>query len=115
MGLADAFIAHGHQVRRFHWYAGQRSVFNLDVARSGSRYGFILNLPQNETERLLRAHLRDLGGAVEQGVELVRLAGHGDAVEATLRDATGREIELSAGYVAGCDGIAVTGWRLARL
>jgi 2-polyprenyl-6-methoxyphenol hydroxylase-like FAD-dependent oxidoreductase len=104
MGLAETFVAHGHRVRRFRMYAGQRSLLNLDMARNGSRFGFTLHIPQDETERLLRAHLRDLGGTVEQGVELVRLAQHGDVVDATLRDAMGREIELSTGYVAGCDG-----------
>ena len=104
MELAETFIAHGHQVRRLHWYAGRRTLLNLDLARNGSRYGFVLHLPQSETERLLRARVRDLGGVIEQGVELVRLAPDGNAVDATLRDATGRDTELSAGYVVGCDG-----------
>jgi 2-polyprenyl-6-methoxyphenol hydroxylase-like FAD-dependent oxidoreductase len=104
MGLADTFIAHGHQVRRLHWYAGQRTLLNLDLARNGSRYGFALHLPQNETERLLRERVRELGGAVEQTTELVSLTQHGNAVDATLRDAAGRVTEVSSGYVAGCDG-----------
>jgi 2-polyprenyl-6-methoxyphenol hydroxylase-like FAD-dependent oxidoreductase len=104
MGLAGTFIAHGHQVRRLHWYAGQRTLLNLDLARNGSRYGFALHLPQTETERLLRARVHELGGTIEQGTELVSLAQHGSTVDATLRDAAGRGIELSAGYVAGCDG-----------
>jgi 2-polyprenyl-6-methoxyphenol hydroxylase-like FAD-dependent oxidoreductase len=48
MGLADAFIAHGHQVRRFRMFAGRRSLLNLDMSRNGSRYGCMLHLPQNE-------------------------------------------------------------------
>jgi len=104
MGLAETFIAHGHQVRRFRMYAGRRSLLNLDMARNGSRYGFILHLPQHETERLLRARVAKLGGTVEQGVELVRLAEHGDVVEATLRDVAGHETEVGAAFVVGCDG-----------
>jgi 2-polyprenyl-6-methoxyphenol hydroxylase-like FAD-dependent oxidoreductase len=104
LGLAETFIAHGHVVRRMHWYAGQRTLLNLDLARNGSRYGFALNLPQNETERLLRARVRELGGVIEQGTELVGLAQHGNGVDATLRNAAGQVTELSAGYVAGCDG-----------
>jgi 2-polyprenyl-6-methoxyphenol hydroxylase-like FAD-dependent oxidoreductase len=104
MGLAEAFIAHGHRVRRFHMYAGQRTLLNLDMARNDSRHGFMLQLPQNETEGLLRARLCDLGATVEQGVELVQLAEHGDAVDATLRDAGGREFQISADYIVGCDG-----------
>jgi 2-polyprenyl-6-methoxyphenol hydroxylase-like FAD-dependent oxidoreductase len=64
----------------------------------------VLDLPQSRTETLLRARVQELGGTIEQRVELVRLAERGGAVDATLRDAAGREIEVSAGYVVGCDG-----------
>ena len=104
MGLADTFIEHGHQVQRLRMYAGARRLLDLNLARNGSRYGFVLHLPQRETEVLLRARVRELGGTIEQGVELVRLADSGDAVDATLRDGAGREIQMSAGYVVGCDG-----------
>jgi len=104
MGLADAFVDQGHRVRRLRMYASQRNLLDLDLARNGSRYGFTLHLPQSQTEALLRARVRKLGGTIEQRVELVRLAERGDAVDATLRDVTGREIEVSAGYVVGCDG-----------
>src|SRR2546429_5280218 len=60
MGLADAFIEHGHRGRRFCMYAGNRSLLNLDMTRNGSRYGFILNLAQSETERLLRSRVHEL-------------------------------------------------------
>jgi 2-polyprenyl-6-methoxyphenol hydroxylase-like FAD-dependent oxidoreductase len=104
MGLADAFIDQGHRIRRLRWYAGHRNLLDLDMARNGSRYGFTLHIPQSQTETLLRARVRELGGIIEHGVELVRLAERGDAVDATLRDAAGREIQLSAGYAVGCDG-----------
>jgi 2-polyprenyl-6-methoxyphenol hydroxylase-like FAD-dependent oxidoreductase len=104
MGLADEFIDQGHRVRRLRWYAGQRNLLDLDLARNGSRYGFTLHIPQSQTETLLRARVQELGGTIEQRVELVRLAKRRGAVDATLRDAAGREIEVSAGYVVGCDG-----------
>src|ERR1700746_1690722 len=104
MGPADAFIEHGQCVRRFRMYAGHRSLLNLDMTRNGSRYGFILNLAQSETERLLRSRVHELGGAIEQRSELAGLSQRGDGVDATLRDADGRETEIRAGYVVGCDG-----------
>src|SRR5262249_33833554 len=104
MGLADAFIDQGHRVRRLRWYAGHRNLLDLNLARNGSRYGYTLHLPQSQTETLLRARVRELGGSIEQGTGLVRLAERGDAVDATVTDAAGREIEVSAGYVVGCDG-----------
>jgi 2-polyprenyl-6-methoxyphenol hydroxylase-like FAD-dependent oxidoreductase len=104
MGLAESFVEHGHQVRRFRMYADHHTLLNLDMARNGSRYGFILHLPQKETERLLRARVAELGGTIEQSVELVRLVERGGTVDVTLHDAAGRETEYSADYVIGCDG-----------
>jgi len=104
MGLADAFIDQGHRVRRLRWYAGHRNLLDLDLARNGSRFGYTLHLPQSQTETLLRARVRELGGHIEQGTGLVRLTERGDAVDATVTDAAGREIEVRAGYVVGCDG-----------
>jgi 2-polyprenyl-6-methoxyphenol hydroxylase-like FAD-dependent oxidoreductase len=104
MGLAETFVAHGHPVRGFRMYAGARTLLNLDMTHNGSRYGFMLSLPQDETERLLRAHLRGLGGTIEQGVELIRFSDSGDSVDATLRDTPGREFDISADYLVGCDG-----------
>jgi 2-polyprenyl-6-methoxyphenol hydroxylase-like FAD-dependent oxidoreductase len=104
MGISDAFLEQGHRVRHLRMYSGRRNLLDLDLARNGSRYGFVLHLPQHDTERLLRDRVRDLGGTVEQGVELVRIRPPQDAVVATLPDATGRESEFSVGYVVGCDG-----------
>jgi 2-polyprenyl-6-methoxyphenol hydroxylase-like FAD-dependent oxidoreductase len=61
-------------------------------------------LPQYETEMLLRARVRELGGSVEHGMELVHVAEDGSAVKATLRDLAGLETETRPGYVVGCDG-----------
>ena len=104
MGMAEEFLARGHRVRHLRMYAGTRRLLNLNLAHNGSRYGFVLHLPQRDTELLLRARVRELGGTIEQGVQLLRLADHGNAVDVTLRGGAGREVEVSAGYVVGCDG-----------
>ena len=104
MGLADAFIARGHRVRYVHMYAGARRLLDLDLANNGSRYGFTLSLPQRDTELLLRARVQELGGVIEQGVELLHLTQTADGVDATLSDAAGHQTEITAGYLVGCDG-----------
>jgi 2-polyprenyl-6-methoxyphenol hydroxylase-like FAD-dependent oxidoreductase len=104
MGLADAFLAQGHRVRRLHMYSGGRTLLDLDLGHNGSAYGFVLHLPQQTTEHLLRARVRELGGTIEDGVELVRLSARDDGVDVTLRDRAGRGVECTAGYVVGCDG-----------
>jgi 2-polyprenyl-6-methoxyphenol hydroxylase-like FAD-dependent oxidoreductase len=104
MNLADSFIARGHKVRRMRMYAGQKNLVDLGLGRNGSRFNFTLHLPQWETETLLRDRVRELGGVIERGVELVRLAQNGVTVDVTLRDAAGREVGISSDYVVGCDG-----------
>ena len=74
MGLAERFIDRGQTVRRMRWYSEGKFLISLEFAHSGSRFGMLLDLPQDETERLLRARIAELGGMVEDGTELTGLA-----------------------------------------
>jgi 2-polyprenyl-6-methoxyphenol hydroxylase-like FAD-dependent oxidoreductase len=104
MGLADRFVARGQIVRRFTFYADGRRRLSLDLARNGTRFGFMLDIPQHDTESLLRARVAELGGVIEQGTELTGLRDGAAGVTARVRDAAGRPCVITAGYVAGCDG-----------
>ena len=103
MGLAERFLEHGHVVRHIRWYSKGKFLVSLDFAHSGSRFGMFLDLPQDETERLLRARIAELGGVVEDGTELTGLTAGPGAVIAAVRDRGGRGV-ITAGYVVGCDG-----------
>jgi hypothetical protein len=70
MGLAERFTGRGQMVREMRFYSGGRRLVSLEFARCGSRFGFLLDLPQDETERLLRARISELGGVVEQVLKL---------------------------------------------
>src|SRR5260370_31617724 len=72
MGLADRFIARGQTVRRFHMYADGRTMLRLELGRNGSSFGFMLDVPQDETETILRRRVAELGGRLEPGHELRR-------------------------------------------
>ncbi len=104
MGLAERFTERGHAARHFRFYSSGKCMVSLDFARSGSRFGFLLDLPQDQTERLLRARIAELGGVIEPGAELTGLTPSDDAVTATIRDRVGRTRTITASYVAGCDG-----------
>src|SRR3954468_19277344 len=104
MGIVDRFLDEGHRTRGVSVYSGSRRLFGIDMAYSGSEYRFQLHLPQYRTEALLRERVAELGGEVEAGVELVGFTDEGDRVVATVRDATGRSSEISAGFLVGCDG-----------
>ena len=89
MGLAERFIERGQVVRQLRFYSEGKCLVSLEFARCGSRFGFLLDLPQDETERLLRARIAELGGVVENGTELTGLTAGADGVTAAVRDPAG--------------------------
>ena len=102
MGLAERFICLGQVVRRFHMYTDGKTLVRLDLARNGSRFGFMLDVPQDLTETILRQRVSELGGRVEDGTELRGLSQDPAGVTALV---TGRaEQAITADYVVGADG-----------
>jgi 2-polyprenyl-6-methoxyphenol hydroxylase-like FAD-dependent oxidoreductase len=66
-------------------------------------------VPQDHLERVLLDHLRSLGPVrVELGTALAGLENGPDHVRVTLRDATGRDRVVTAGYVVAADGARST-------
>jgi 2-polyprenyl-6-methoxyphenol hydroxylase-like FAD-dependent oxidoreductase len=61
-------------------------------------------LPQPRALDILRARLKELGGAVEFGVKLGGLSQDADGVIATLEHADGRSEAARAAYLVGADG-----------
>jgi 2-polyprenyl-6-methoxyphenol hydroxylase-like FAD-dependent oxidoreductase len=104
MGLAGRFIERGQIVRQLRFYSQGRCLVRLEFARSGSSFGFLLDIPQDETERLLRAQVAELGGVIEAGTELIGLAAGAETVAATIRGGAGQTGTITADYVVGCDG-----------
>ena len=106
MGLAERFLADGQVVRQMRFYSEGRCLARLEFARCGSRVGFMLNLPQDQTERLLRARVTELGGVVENRTELTGLAAGGDAVTAAVRGPGGQAETITEGSITAtlaCD------------
>ena len=89
MDLAERFVARGQVVRRFRMYADGKALVRLELARNGSRFGFMLDIPQDLTETILRQRVSDLGGHIEQGVELRGLGQDASGVTATVTEPGG--------------------------
>ncbi len=104
MGLADRFVDHGQVVRWFSFYADGKRRVSLDLARNGTRFPFMLDIPQHQTACLLRARVAELGGAIEYGTELTGLSDEPTSVTARVRDADGQPRVITVGHVVGCDG-----------
>ncbi len=103
MGLADRFVSHGQVVRRFHMYTDGKTLVRLELARNGSAFGFMLDVPQDVTETILRQRVSELGGRVEQGTELSGLAVDPGGVAATIRGPAGATRTVTADYLVGAD------------
>ena len=104
-GIGTApFVAAGFQVPSLSLMSGERQIGHVDMSIVATPYPYALMLPQSDTERLLTARLSELGVTVERGVEVTRIVTHPDGVGATLKGAESLEVEVSADWLAGCDG-----------
>jgi len=88
------------------WAEGRR-LARIPLGQAGDAvtpYPYILILGQDDNERILGDHLRELGNDVQWKTELVALESSPDGVAATLRQPDGSSEVRRAKYVAGCDG-----------
>jgi 2-polyprenyl-6-methoxyphenol hydroxylase-like FAD-dependent oxidoreductase len=119
LGLAEEAVAQGRRLEALTVLEGQEVRGTLPVADAGSRFPFILALPQNVLERLLGQRLADKGVRVHWSHRLAALEPAGDGVRATVqrleKESTGyavahtewtveKEVEFRAGFVVGADG-----------
>jgi 2-polyprenyl-6-methoxyphenol hydroxylase-like FAD-dependent oxidoreductase len=88
------------------WVQGRRAarVPVGDIGHDLSPYPFILILGQDDNERLLGEALRKHGMDVQWSTELVALEQRSEQVVARLKLADGATRDISARWVAGCDG-----------
>src|SRR5690349_4978995 len=88
------------------WTQGRRAarVPLGDIGRNLSPYPFLLILGQDDNERLLGEALREWSIDVQWNTELVALRQEADRVVATVRQSDAGERDISAAWVAGCDG-----------
>jgi len=83
--LLSPFLEAAEHVRCTRLYRTDLSeIDNATFEGIDCRCGFLCSLPQYETERILEAHFKSLGGAVERGVTVTKLALDGNGVLAEL-------------------------------
>jgi 2-polyprenyl-6-methoxyphenol hydroxylase-like FAD-dependent oxidoreductase len=69
-----------------------------------SKYPYVLLLPQDETERILRGRLASLGGRVHRSVTAAEATRASDSARLKLATPLA-EVEISAKYVIAADGM----------
>ncbi|MET9734945.1 FAD-dependent monooxygenase [Streptomyces sp. NPDC006458] len=108
LGVLPELRAAGLPINAFSYFSDRRRLATFDFPQHLTP----LCLPQNETERILRDRLAQLGGKVERGVRLLTFdsmdfSGRveaSDGVTAVLEHADGRLERCRAPFVIGTDG-----------
>lgn len=104
LGIRDHWLPESEEMREesLHFYgqfAGGLSLVAPNSPYSKARYA-----GQNVTERLLDAHLSDVGMPVEYGREVVAYCENLAAALVTIRDREGREESVTARWVVSAEG-----------
>ena len=103
MGIVDEVLARGYVVGAGNFYVNGRLLTRVDFHQLDSPYGFIVDLPQNETEEVLLEHLARHGLHVERDTRLLRLKQNESGVSVDVARRDGSET-ICCDYVVGCDG-----------
>src|SRR5437588_8877930 len=107
LGLAERAVALGQRADGAALWAPGRRAARIplgDIGRDLSPYPFLLVLGQDDNERLLGDALRAQGMKIQWNTELVGLAQQADRVSAKIKQPDGGMHEISAAWIAGCDG-----------
>src|SRR5260370_39958132 len=75
----------------------------IEIRDLDSTYGFIVDLPQNETEEILLEHLARRGVEGERDTRMLRLEQDDAGVSVHVVRAAGSET-IQCSYLVGCDG-----------
>lgn len=102
-GIVSPFLEAANRVTSVAVVAGQRSLARVRFEPEGTPYSFVGMVPQDVTEKMLVTELRRKGGVVEYDTTLVSAVEHDGYVTATL-DRQGKQFEVTALFVVGCDG-----------
>jgi 2-polyprenyl-6-methoxyphenol hydroxylase-like FAD-dependent oxidoreductase len=107
LGISDRAVELGSKGTGANMWAEGRWTARIpvgDIGKDVSPFPYVLMLGQDDNERIMGEKLRDLRVAVQWNVELVGLEQRADHVRTTLKQADGTRREITAAYVAGCDG-----------
>lgn len=92
IGLAEAVLERGHKVPALNLWVRHARAARVpleDMGKGLTAFPYPVIFPQDEHERLLIAHLAELGVGVERSLELIGFEDNGQRVLAALRNSDG--------------------------
>ena len=104
VGVAAELAGKGLHIRRMDIYDGDRLLAHLGFGDLQSAYPYGLAISQVETEAVLLARLRQLGGDVRRPETFVSMKAGPDQVSAFVTDG-GQSREITADYIVAADGM----------
>lgn len=107
LGIADQALALGKTGSGANLWANGRWTARIplgDIGWDQSPFPYVLILGQDDNERIMGKHLHELGIDVQWNTELVKFEQQADTVTATIKTADGTTRQITAAYLAGCDG-----------
>jgi 2-polyprenyl-6-methoxyphenol hydroxylase-like FAD-dependent oxidoreductase len=102
-GVIGPFLEKANRVTSVAVVTHGRTLARMHFEPKATPYGFVAMVPQDVTESLLVEQLRQRGGAVEYETAFVSAVPQDHCVRVIL-DQQGKQIELTASFVVGCDG-----------
>src|SRR5215813_5447019 len=102
-GLVAPFLETANRVTAVAIIARGRTTAHIPFTPKETPYPFVAMVTQDVTEKLLAEELRRRGGAVEYETSFVSAVQNEDHVSVAL-DRRGRPDQITAAFVAGCDG-----------
>jgi len=110
-GLTDEMLRIGSRGKFVTIHSERKQLGRVELSAIPSRFNFVLLLAQNETERLLREHLKEHRVEVEASTQLIGFSLADPAtsetqeyIAAVLRGPDGRLEELAAAYIICAEG-----------
>ncbi len=104
MGIVEGWLQNGYPFRKTTFYAFGKKLGQLMIEGVDSPYPVPRDIGQNTTERLLIAHLKNLGVEIERPVEAITFTQDDDCATVTLRHPDSHLEVVQAKWVVSAEG-----------